>query len=59
MYVCVCVWRELEGESKTHHLWLGLLGEENMMLKDPKLLKEPSKTSLTTPTGAKCIKTYI
>ena len=51
--------RELEGVSETDHLWYGLLGEGSMMLEDPKFPKEPSKTSLTTPSGAKCIKAYI
>ena len=30
-----------------------------MMLEDPKHPMEPSKTSLMTPSGAKCIKSYI
>ena len=51
--------RELDGVSETDHLWEGLLGEGSMMLENPKLSKEPSKTSLTTPSGAKFIKTYI
>ena len=47
--------RELEGVLEMISVWLGLLGEGSMRLEDPKLLKEPSKTSLTTPSGAKCI----
>ena len=44
--------RELDGVSETDYLWLGLLGEGSMMLEDPKLSKEPSKTSLTTQSCA-------
>ena len=51
--------RKLEGVSETEHLWWGLLGEGSMMFEDPKLPQEPSKTSPTTPAGAKCIKAYI
>ena len=48
-----------EGISEMIILWLGLFDERCMILEDPKLPKEPSKTSLTTPSGAKYIKTYI
>ena len=50
---------KLEGVPVSDHLWLDLFGEGRMMLENTKLPKEPSETSLTTPSDTKCIKAYI